>query len=563
MVKLFLHIGSTKTGSTALQSTLKFNENTLKDRDVLYPETFLAGVAHHDIVNVLNGDSIERGFKALHAEIESANMQHVIISTETLFFLQEQIKDLAEQLSRYDVYPIVYLRRQDIWFEAMYTQTIKHEEYRYTGLIRDTELLNMYDYYMNYSTVLEKWQEAFSNKIIVKLYESVGSRFDILSDFCDLLPTVEANYLKKPNYAQSNNASLSHSSIRFLQAANSFDTSNEKHDELIDLLGNYSSKKTEQRNSYEFLSDFEKRSILKRYAASNLSVHKNFNVGNAASLFSLTGLGYSIEHPDDTVDNESLARITYSLNRQRLVNDAADIASENTNDLPLSRVPNFKGSGTSTIFFNKPGNDDIDDLIQVFDKNPDTTVTLVELDKGTKGKLNSLFQTKDFSSNDVFQDAAIHKKSMLIYASQYIALLQDMGTRNNACAYFVEREHSLRQLVALQEENKNHVITGLRSLSEEQVKAVTAILADTEYQLYIAKHLNNNGLQGESLILATNVMGVNNEAVQTLCNNWTMRVDWFLDQHDSHLDVLGMQAATDLCFSMAVIDSGLYVNQIC
>src|SRR5687768_11764911 len=87
MKTIFLHIGSTKTGTTALQSFFSLNEARLKTAGIGYPRTGRSGVAHHKLAEVILGRKTARRpvYRELREEIEAAPEQTFVLSSEVFF----------------------------------------------------------------------------------------------------------------------------------------------------------------------------------------------------------------------------------------------------------------------------------------------------------------------------------------------------------------------------------------------------------------------------------------------------------------------------------------------
>ena len=126
--KIYIHIGTPKTGSTSIQRYLTSHQKNLHDQGLYYP---IAGRAYRedqtkinclkseqaDIFICINGD-IVRSSETLHPILSNFNEQKagsMLLSEECLFLgsaLAHSLKDrhVWRLLSDYDVQVIVYLR---------------------------------------------------------------------------------------------------------------------------------------------------------------------------------------------------------------------------------------------------------------------------------------------------------------------------------------------------------------------------------------------------------------------------------------------------------------------
>lgn len=137
MKKIFLHIGLSKTGSTTIQSFLAINRDNLYNFGYLHPQTGTnpreKEKPHHNLAWQITGrkkaDITLGTWKDLHQEIDSSNLNKIIITSESFQGVDEkQIKILESELKPYEVKIIVYLRRQDLQLESKYIQGIKRGE---------------------------------------------------------------------------------------------------------------------------------------------------------------------------------------------------------------------------------------------------------------------------------------------------------------------------------------------------------------------------------------------------------------------------------------------------
>ena len=558
-MKLYLHIGSTKTGSTAVQSYLYENKSALLQQGILYPETFLDGVAHHNLATLMQSDSrsLDTEFTGLKQEFASSGADTIILSTESLFFLQSRIDELAEQLSDFNVYPVVYLRRQDVWFEAMYTQTIKHEDYRFNGDIRDDKFLNMYDYYMKYDNILENWQLNFKNQIEVRLYESTPRRLNVVEDFIDNVVGIDCGNLVTPTYTQSSNTSLSHSAIRFLKSANGISSDKVKHKKLVDELSHYTSLSTEKKKSYSFLSDFEKKSIIKRYAKNNRAIAKTYAIGNSDTLFNLDDCTDSIALPESEIDNEALAKLIFW---SQMSNGKSTDRLKNAVNNPLAK---WQHQNAGQVYFSV--SDTLGDVQYASNKaNVSTNNIHIDITDNFSQDLTDkdLAGLRFFDSLTPTQGLTDFQKALNTLFACKTSTLMDRTTEQG-CTYLIHKELELQHLDSLGEDRHNHIITGARYLDKSAASHINDIFQDADYTQYIKSYIKNNGLKYGALIPSATVLGINNAMSSTLVSNWTNRTAWITQSYPDIHNELDVGQVLDTCFSMAIVDTGLHVRQIC
>lgn len=130
--KLFIHIGTGKTGTTALQMFLCQNKNQLLKYGYKYADSYLENFNHHGLcVNAyqLNENEIKHRLNTLANEIRNSD-KNMIISSEYFPGLSaNDIKLYCENLSvEFDVHVVVYFRRQEEFLEAWFNQIVKSGE---------------------------------------------------------------------------------------------------------------------------------------------------------------------------------------------------------------------------------------------------------------------------------------------------------------------------------------------------------------------------------------------------------------------------------------------------
>ena len=208
-MKLILHIGTEKTGSTSIQAFLAQNRKLLAEHGYWVPMTL--GKYNHrklpaSFINSENFDAFHRrnnietkdellSFKKkvmyeFSEEIRDIpkNINAVIISSEhfhSRLVSEEEINDLKSYLdSLFDDYEIVvYLRRQIDMATSLYSTDLKSGK-----VIEDIDLFidritRKESHYFNYRIFLEKWERVFEN-IKVGIFEKNDLYMnDIVDDF--------------------------------------------------------------------------------------------------------------------------------------------------------------------------------------------------------------------------------------------------------------------------------------------------------------------------------------------------------------------------------------------
>ncbi|WNZ54761.1 hypothetical protein QT397_17990 [Microbulbifer sp. MKSA007] len=123
-MKIYVHIGSDKTGTTSIQNTLTRSRNALKKCGILYPQ--LEKAPHQEILarELLSGNK-GPGWEAFEKHLKSSN-ENVILSSEMLCGVGEaDILRLKDWLNSHEVKIIAYIRKSDEYLESGAMQRLK------------------------------------------------------------------------------------------------------------------------------------------------------------------------------------------------------------------------------------------------------------------------------------------------------------------------------------------------------------------------------------------------------------------------------------------------------
>jgi hypothetical protein len=188
---LYLHIGLSKTGSSALQFFFQKNARVLKEHGITYPaHTFdnnRVSPGNGVDVAVLLRDGRDEEARENFQQLQSSEHKHLLLSSELFgFYLREdRIKHLAELVGPAKI--VVYLRRQDEVIISKYNQRVKRFGYvvPFDEWIADilSDPGQLHDLF--FDRLLAEWGRAFGDaNLIVRPYESAQWHGEIIfSDF--------------------------------------------------------------------------------------------------------------------------------------------------------------------------------------------------------------------------------------------------------------------------------------------------------------------------------------------------------------------------------------------
>jgi hypothetical protein len=154
-VKILLHIGQSKTGTSAIQAYLTLNKQQLLKHGILYPKASRWGLpldlgSHNSVADSLVGVSryphlsSEKYFKYFFKEAKKTKSHLMILSAEHFFGGEPRVWDTSDKkifdekyckkierlthfLSGHEVTVLIYLRPQADWLASAINQTIRIE----------------------------------------------------------------------------------------------------------------------------------------------------------------------------------------------------------------------------------------------------------------------------------------------------------------------------------------------------------------------------------------------------------------------------------------------------
>jgi hypothetical protein len=217
---LILHIGTHKTGTSALQTFLSRNAEILDAVGARYVQCARgAGKAHHELAWAVRGKhgADMSVWRDLCEELSANASLTNIVSSEGFWFtdpadVKEQLKDIA------DIRIVMYLRRQDKYLQSLYKQSV-------TGG-RKTEFsawLKSSGERGNYLAVVERWAEQFGpDAIEIRPYERDSQPIDVVEDFATVAGFDLGAYAK-PGKRKKHNPSPRRELLLFIRAFNALD----------------------------------------------------------------------------------------------------------------------------------------------------------------------------------------------------------------------------------------------------------------------------------------------------------------------------------------------------
>lgn len=357
MSKLFIHIGTHKTGSTAIQWALRTGKHNLRKEKIIYVERFPATKSIITLT-VLNNDLISnsRDYLLKKLKIYSRNKDYSFVMSCEGFSGNpstgyDNSKVVAESLRKItdgiDVYIIVYLRRQDSFLESFYTQ-----------LIHQGEFLDFQDFVSRYNGSSFNWHILLNNyamyfnkqSIIARRYEKnyLPNRNSLIEDFAGI---ISSHSMSQNKLSNSLNPGYSRDAVELARMCNPNLDQREKII-LRNILQSISAKRP--FDDYSFFKAEERERVLSGYSESNALVAKEYFNDPSGRLFATYDANsYNKEAYIGLTDEAAKVLLMHAIVRNAIREDLLTLKIvrriENCLKILFSRVPILK-KGTKYLF---------------------------------------------------------------------------------------------------------------------------------------------------------------------------------------------------------------------
>lgn len=194
-MRVILHVGMSKAGSTAIQNALLANEAQLAQNGVIYPSVGRYRGAHYPILQAARSMTAELLTSRALSEARRKSGSTCILSCEGFWLLgSEQIDVLAEMLKGHEVQVLAYLRDPASYLRSSYRQGIKAKGRKESVAQRVARAGPQ----LAYSAVFGRWASNFP--LTLASYELNSSRLE--SHFMSLIGVAE--YLQPPAPVRAN-----------------------------------------------------------------------------------------------------------------------------------------------------------------------------------------------------------------------------------------------------------------------------------------------------------------------------------------------------------------------
>lgn len=256
--KLYIHIGTNKTGTSTIQHFLSSHRKELADQGLLYPKAGCTGGVHYEISRIVGFDHGKQPapeadrtalLKRFKAEVEKSRCETCVISSEN-FVLPKNVELVRDLFSEFDCRIVVYLRRHDHWWFSAYNQAVKmvvHPPWGrgFQGFLNFNRKKN--PKFGNYRALLDRWEKVFGREnIIVRPYEQEQNQPNIIADFLRAIDCAELCSLSSNGEVPQVNRSLDHRSTFLIETFQRMEVDDDVRRLLIDyVMANAKAKSTQ------------------------------------------------------------------------------------------------------------------------------------------------------------------------------------------------------------------------------------------------------------------------------------------------------------------------------
>lgn len=270
-MKVFIHIGSPKTASTAIQQCLAQSSRQLRKLGYYYE----CGVGVNHMIDILES-SFEEVVNNSIEKAQECGCDRVIISSELLIFQDSKklqiFYDSIKQKA--DIKTIFYIRRQDEYIEAGWKQWgFKQLKYSYFEEF-------LYDNPVpNYMDIIKRWESISSLGIDVVPLDKKHIRSSPQEHFFELLG-IDKKYFDKFDFdipEDMQNRGFGKKGMKFAFLARELAENNPGNTVIEKIIENYLPSLLKQSGeSYDILTNHQRESVINEWQDTNKDIATNY-----------------------------------------------------------------------------------------------------------------------------------------------------------------------------------------------------------------------------------------------------------------------------------------------
>jgi hypothetical protein len=197
-MKLTLHVGLGKTGTSAVQNFLDRESATLKAAKIKNTGINLQHLARKYRMSsqgeINDNDALRVGLQGIEAAGKRLGSSgHIIWSNEALT-MSHNLATITDTIAEFtltskvidEVEVVLVLRRQDEWLESAYRQwALKHKTYNRRRILTIEEYKKSTSHLLNYETLYDQWSKLGDTAVTVVDYHTLRDTGGIVRYFAD------------------------------------------------------------------------------------------------------------------------------------------------------------------------------------------------------------------------------------------------------------------------------------------------------------------------------------------------------------------------------------------
>lgn len=269
-MKILLHIGSGKCGSTAIQACILRNRELLAHHGFYYPLPLKDGGVNHAGYFV---DGAEDDFAELIDELENlasdGSYSWAILSAEGLFRMDsEEILSKLGALKAFDTHVLFYVRDQAELIQSGMLQKLK-------GSPSTMEFSPRLSPVRDFSKIVARWEEFSENRVLISRYDRDSfPKRNVLYDFFRIIDFKDFAGLQIPARDLNDSLTVESGSALSMLAA-SFDVDPGDWSNLVDAF--LLAQRNFKLNKY-FLSEAQVVQVREHYQAGNRALELEYGL---------------------------------------------------------------------------------------------------------------------------------------------------------------------------------------------------------------------------------------------------------------------------------------------
>ena len=272
---LYLHVGWSKTGTSAIQAQLQTQKEEFREKGILYPQALQwPDHSHHMFALSFKENSVyksgltpDEALQKLEEEIKDSDGQDVVLSSELspIYFNNNKFKNFSRDYFS-QVKIIFTVRPQSELLLSLFNQLVKDQNVRYGGSLFTLAMRNLV--WLNFFQNIKQWARHvdISNMFVVPYSKVVVS--DFFSIF-NVAPSLE----KTPKIV---NPSLPSRCLPALQAHGRHAKGVKDFVRVRDAIVDLAQHMPAEDDRHVLFSDSEQRALDDHFKRSNIQLAETF-----------------------------------------------------------------------------------------------------------------------------------------------------------------------------------------------------------------------------------------------------------------------------------------------